>query len=167
MCECSTRLLSFPGRCPSPRGLQARAPLITRSCCGAGGVSAVSSRSPGDSSQPWRVSHCSAEFWSSHRVLQQLFQGGASSWEHLPAVPTAGTHWWQSSSCQLWLGKVSWECLTKLKGKVLCKKTQPPACSCTSNHLQFVVSFLLVSVLIKKHKLKNCKVLQYTKQSWF
>lgn len=111
-CEGSTRLLSCPGQCPLSQG-QARAALSTRA----------------GSAFPWRQFTAPKDFplfcraWS---CMQQLLQGGASSWEHLPAVPTAGTRCWQSSSCQLWVGKVSWECLTKLKGKVLYKKTQPP-----------------------------------------
>lgn len=75
--------------------------------------------------------------------LQQLLQGGASSWEHLPAVPTAELTGAEQQLPAL-PGKVSWECLTKLKGRLLYKKTQPPCVACfyTSNHLSVVQFFL-------------------------
>lgn len=162
-CEGSTWLLSCPGTAHSRQGLQARAPLSTTSCCKTGELQQAA-RPPGDNLQPWRISHCSAELWSSWSCssCSKVVPPAGSAFLPCPQLELC----WHSSSCQLWVGEVSWECFTKLKGKVLYKKTQPLVCFYTSNH-HSVVFFLLVAVLIKKHKLKNCKVLQYTKQSWF
>lgn len=99
-----------PGSCPA-QGLQARAPLGPRSDCRVH----QAAHSPGDRSQPWSISPC-LQSLELQQLLQVVLPAGSTF-----CVPTAGTRCWQSSSCQLWVGKV-----TKLKGKVLYKKTQPP-----------------------------------------
>lgn len=140
----------LPWHCPLTPG----APLSTTSCCKTGELQQAA-HTPGGNLQPWRISHCSAELWSSWSCssCSKVVHPAGSTFLPCPQLELC----WHSSSCQLWVGEVSWECLTKLKGKVLYKKTQPPVCSYTSNH-HSVVFFLLVAVLIKKHKLKNCSL---------
>lgn len=148
-CEGSSRLCPALGDAPLPQGLQARAPLSSTSCCRAGdfqqaalsletvpspaGFPAVLSsgvlRAPCCSSCSKVVPAAGGTFLPCPRLGLLLAQ------RQLPALGGKGV-----------LG------MAKLKGKVLHKKTQPPACFYTGNGLSVVVFFLLVSVLIKNHK---------------
>lgn len=110
------------------------------------------------------ISHCSAELRSCGRArccssCSKVVPPAGSTflpWPQLEltaGTAAAATSGWERCPGNAWPSSKARYCTRK----------QPAACFYTSNHLSVVVFFLLVSVLTKKHKLKNCKVLQIHK----